>query len=114
MKKLGLSKRKCLICEEKEKKDFKSCETEDCNATYCEECYIDIGVSFLKVTVYHHSLYVYFYFVYIYISLPRLTYVFNENYIYRRLVFERPFFFRDQLPSNFHSLGFSDAVLRLS
>ncbi|XP_053401543.1 E3 ubiquitin-protein ligase DCST1-like isoform X2 [Mercenaria mercenaria] len=33
---------KCLICEEKLKKDFKKCDNEDCKFVYCRECWRDI------------------------------------------------------------------------
>ena len=45
LRKLGLAKRHCLVCNDPETKHFKACETDDCRAVYCEECWIDIEVS---------------------------------------------------------------------
>ena len=39
------TKRRCLICEEKEQKDFISCDTEGCDFVYCPECWFDVKVS---------------------------------------------------------------------
>ncbi|XP_071788132.1 E3 ubiquitin-protein ligase DCST1-like [Asterias amurensis] len=38
----GLSKRSCLICDEKENKDFHKCSTEGCDFAYCCDCWRDI------------------------------------------------------------------------
>ncbi|XP_033624513.1 protein sneaky-like [Asterias rubens] len=38
----GLGKRSCLICDEKENKDFHKCSTEGCDFAYCCDCWRDI------------------------------------------------------------------------
>ncbi|CAH1790155.1 unnamed protein product [Owenia fusiformis] len=38
----GSSKKKCLICEEPENKNFYNCHTPGCNFGYCGECWIDM------------------------------------------------------------------------
>ncbi|XP_077864553.1 uncharacterized protein LOC144350050 [Saccoglossus kowalevskii] len=38
---LGLGKKNCLICEEKEKKDFHHCTKESCDMVYCAQCWND-------------------------------------------------------------------------
>ena len=42
---LSASKRKCLICQEKEQKNFIACDTPGCDFVYCPECWLDIKVS---------------------------------------------------------------------
>ncbi|XP_055852072.1 protein sneaky isoform X2 [Episyrphus balteatus] len=41
----NITRRNCLICGEREPRNvqFVECTTSDCNFTYCEECWLDIG-----------------------------------------------------------------------
>ncbi|XP_070550116.1 E3 ubiquitin-protein ligase DCST1-like [Ptychodera flava] len=41
---LGLGKKRCLICKEREDANTHHCESENCNMAYCRECWEDIQV----------------------------------------------------------------------
>ena len=38
----------CLICEERLKTDIQHCDNDDCKFVYCEQCWQDVKVRFMK------------------------------------------------------------------
>ena len=52
LRKLGLGRQNCLICNDKEDGYFIHCPTFKCKATYCRQCWIDVNVSWMRSPTY--------------------------------------------------------------